>query len=187
MAIQAPRKLFSIDEYERMIETGILREDDHVELIRGEIVEMSPIGLEHITCVMRLNNLFLTQQLNRNLLLSVQNPIRVPSNSRPEPDVTVLKWRDDFYAGKHPSSEDVLLLIEVSDTTLADDRNVKMPLYAASGIPEMWIVNLPEGVIEVYANPAQGGYQYTRLAHRGESLPLPAGLVGAVQVDDILG
>lgn len=187
MAIQAPRKLFSIDEYERMIETGILREDDRVELIRGEIVEMSPIGLEHITCVMRLNNLFLTQQLNHSLILSVQNPIRVPTNSRPQPDVTLLKWRDDFYAGKHPSSEDVLLLIEVSDTTLADDRNVKMPLYAESGVAEMWIVNLPEAVVEVYSSPAQGGYQHTRVARRGETLSLHGGLVGAVQVDDILG
>lgn len=186
MAIQLQRKLFTIEEYERMIATGVLAEDDRLELIRGEIVEMTPIGLEHIVCVLRLDHLF-GGLVAKSAHTSVQNPIRLPNGSRPQPDVTILKWRDDFYAGKHPDAEDVLLLIEVADSTLETDRGVKVPLYAEAGIPETWIINLPERVVEVYSGPSAGAYGKIRHARRGDSLPLPAGLEGVVRVDDILG
>ncbi len=155
MALSIPRKLFSIDEYERMIEASVFEEDARIELIEGEIVEMSPISPPHSACVTRLN-LLLHELLGRSAHIWVQNSIRLPNNSRPEPDVAVMKWRDDFYEEMHPTPGDVLLLIQVSDTTLKDDKLVKIPLYARAGIQEVWIVSLGERVIEVYSNPHKG-------------------------------
>jgi Uma2 family endonuclease len=184
MAIQS--KLISIEEYLEMAEKGVLTEDDRVELIRGVIREKMTQNRPHIACVMRLQRLF-HEQLGRSAAISVQNAVRIPLNSVPEPDVALLNWRDDFYAGKYPSAEDVLLLIEVSDSTLDDDRNVKVPLYAEGGVPEYWIVNLQEAVVEVYSDLAQGRYRSVRRAGRGETLDLPQGLDGSLTVDDILG
>jgi Uma2 family endonuclease len=184
MAVQS--KLLSIEEYLEMAEKGILTADDRVELIRGVIVEKMTINLPHLACVMRLQELFL-RELNVHAKVASQSPVRIPPNSVPEPDIALLKWRDDFYAGKYPSAEDVLLLIEVADATLDNDRNVKAPLYAEGGIPEYWIVNIPEGVIEVYSDLSEGSYRKVRTVGRGEMVALPEGLVGTVGVDDILG
>lgn len=169
-----------------MLERGIFETGAHTELIEGEIVEMSPINPPHAACVTRLN-LLLHEKVGRTAHIWVQNSIRLPNNSRPEPDVAVMKWRDDFYEEMYPTPEDVLLLIEVSDTTLREDRLVKVPLYARAGISEVWIVNLGETVVEVYSNPEKDGYSTFRRAERGEMLPLPGGLRGALQVSDILG
>ncbi|HKP52418.1 MAG TPA: Uma2 family endonuclease [Chloroflexia bacterium] len=184
MAIQS--KLISIEEYFEMAEKGILTEDDRVELIRGVIVEKMTPNSPHIACVARLNYLF-SKLPDETATIFVQSPILVPPNSVPEPDIALLKWRDDFYASKFPEAEDVLLLIEVSDSTLADDRKVKMPLYAEGGVADYWIVNIPEGVIEVYSDLSDGSYRNVRRVGRGETLGLPEGLVGAVAIDDILG
>lgn len=186
MATGLARKLWSIEEYERMIELGILGKDDHVELIRGEIVEKAPISTHHAACVMRLGEIFhgLSQ---RTVIISIKNPIQFLTNSVPEPDVALLKRRNDHYANQRPTANDVLLLVDVSDSTTATDRRDKIPLYAEAGIPEVWLVNVDEGVIEVFANPVGGAYMETRRASSGEELALPGELQGKISVGEGLG
>ncbi len=186
MAIDIPHRLFNVSEYNLMSEAGIFTEDERVELIEGEIVAMSPIGRYHAACVKRLN-LLLGERVGRTAIVSVQDPIRLGDYSEPEPDVALLKPHEDFYAQELPSPTDVLLLVEVADTTLAYDRNVKVPLYARAGIPEVWLVNLTEAVIEVYSEPAGGAYQQRRRVERGQSLSLYGVFDAPVRVDDILG
>jgi Uma2 family endonuclease len=152
-----------------MGQVGIFSEDDRVELVCGEIIEMSPIGEPHAACVGRLTQ-DITLMLLRSAIVWVQNPIVLDDYSEPQPDVAVLRPRADFYGQAHPRPEDVLLVIEVSDTTLGYDRKIKVPLYARSGIPETWIVNLPEKRIEVYADPAGGIYQTIKSYSRGEEV-----------------
>jgi Uma2 family endonuclease len=179
------RKLWTIDEYERMIEEGILDKDDRVELIKGEVVEMTPIGVRHAACVTNLEALF--YKLPESLVtVRGQNPIQLPDDSEPQPDVVLLKGHRSLYARRRPTADDVILLVEVSDSTLRIGRNVKLPLFANAGIPEVWIVNLEEDVIEVYSEPTDNVYQKVWVAGKGSSVPLPGGLVGAVSVDEVL-
>lgn len=166
--VQVQRKLFTVDEYEQMIRAGVLGEDDRVELIEGEIVKMSPIGSAHVAHVNRLTHL-LVQRVADQAQVSVQNPIRLP-RSEPQPDLTLLRPRADFYVRALPLPADVLLLIEVSDTTAAYDRAVKVPLYARGGIPETWLIDLAEGVVEVYREPAAAGYRRKQTYGAGEEL-----------------
>lgn len=188
MAIQilTDKRLFNIDEFHRMSEAGILSEDERVELIEGEIRRMSPIGSHHVGCVNRL-----TAVLNRlaadTAVVSVQNPILLGDNSEPQPDVALLNLRPDFYSNSLPKPEEVLLLIEVSDTTAEDDRQKKVPLYAEWGIPLLWIVDLPAGVVEVYSNPVNGTYTEVEKAKPGRHITIP-GIAGAsMSVDYVLG
>ncbi len=156
-----------------MAEAGILHEDDQVELIEGEIVEMTPIGARPFTCVNTLNRL-LMRAVGDEAIVSVQNPIRLDEHNEPQPDLAVVRARD--YRRSLPGSEDVLLTIEVADTTLSYDRNVKLPLYARSGIPEVWIVDLGNEVIERHTAPSGDAYRYIERARRGEkteSVTLP--------------
>ena len=169
MSVEIAKRLFNVREYERMIETGILTKYDRVELIEGEIVEMSPIGISHAACVNRLTTL-LVQKLGRDAIVSVQNPVKLGERSEPQPDFALLKWRDDFYGQSLPTPDDVLLLIEVSDTTLKFDRQVKAPLYARAGIGEFWLVNLQDDEVEIYANPSGGAYQLVKNVGRGETI-----------------
>lgn len=152
-----------------MVEAGILREDARVELIGGEVVEMSPIGERHAACVAWLTQT-ITLLLQRAFLVWAQNPVQLDDYSEPQPDVVVLKPRDDFYGNGHPKPEDILLVIEVSDSTLAYDKQVKVPLYARAGIPEVWIVNIKEERVEVFADPSGGAYQTTATFSRGEEV-----------------
>jgi Uma2 family endonuclease len=152
-----------------MGEVGIFSEDDRVELVCGEVIEMSPIGTRHAACVDAFAEL-LRDQLGRSVIVRVQNPIQLDNHSEPQPDISVLKRRDDFYRGGHPKPEDVLLVIEVSDTTLEYDRRVKAPLYARAGVPEVWVVNLVDELVETYADPAGGSYQDVGSYARGEEL-----------------
>jgi Uma2 family endonuclease len=186
MAVEIARRRFTISEFEKMIRKGVFEEDERIELIDGEIVDMSPIELAHMVCVSRLN-LWFTSRLGQTALVWVQNAIRMPNNTRPQPDIVLLKWRDDLYAGKHPTEKDVLLMIEVAASSLNYDRKVKGPRYAAAGIPEYWIINLPKSIVEVYSGLNQGRYENVRTAGRGELLPLPNGLEGSISVDDIFG
>ena len=158
MTTPIKRRAFSVDEYHAMVEAGILTKHDHVELLDGEIVAMVPIGSGHASCVMRLSEL-LSEAVGKRAIVSVQSPVRLDEASEPQPDLMLLKRRDDFYAEAHPTPAEVLLLIEVSDTTIVFDRNVKLPLYARSAIPEVWIVNLPERTIDAYSAPS--GLEYT--------------------------
>jgi Uma2 family endonuclease len=186
MAVQIEKRLLTLEEYERMIEAGVFDEDERIELIRGEIVKMAAIGLPHMACVARLSELLTLLTAGKAKVWPQSNAIGLPgSNSRPEPDVTLLRWRDDYYAGKRPGPEDVLVLVEVAETSIRYDRGVKGRLYAEAGIPEYWIVNLRAGVVEVYGNPVEGAYKQARKARRGETLALPSGL-GAIEVSEIL-
>lgn len=187
-AVGIKRHLITLDEYERMIDAGIFAEIFRLELIKGELVELMPLGIAHDSIVARVNRLF-TRLVGDNALVWPQgNSVGLPeSNSRPQPDITLLRWRDDIYAGKRARSEDVLLVVEVSDSTLPFDGKTKAAIYAEAGIPEYWIANLQSKVIEVYKDPSAGKYQRITKAKRGEILQLPGGLGGEIAVADILG
>ncbi len=186
MALQKESRLFSIDEYLEMIDRGVFAPDDRIELIRGEIVSMPPIGDNHAFCVADLDRLF-NRLVNDKAIVWSQNPIRLNlSDSRPQPDLVLLRPRSDLSAKSPPTSQDVLLLIEVAETTIRYDRGKKLKLYAEDGIPEYWIVNLQGRVIEVYSSPAEGEYKQVRQAKRGETLTLPGGLEGTIKVEEIL-
>ncbi len=166
MTTQTRRRRFNVDEYYAMAEAGILTPDDRVELLDGEIFTMAPIGSRHASCVARLTRM-LTARVGSHALVWVQNPTHLDDSTEPQPDVMLLEERDDFYASNHPSPEDVLLLIEVADTSVAVDRGHKLPLYALSGIREVWIVNLPEQCVEVYTEPSGEGYEASRVVGMG--------------------
>lgn len=186
MAVPIERRRFTVSEYERMAEAGILGEDDRVELIEGEIVRMSPISSQHSACVKRYT-VHLVRQLGDRAIVGVQDPIRLSDESEPQPDLVVLRPRDDFYMHRHPEPPDILLIIEVAETSRRYDRNVKLPQYARAGIPEAWLTDLNEDVVERHSRPEGGRYQEVARFRRGQiitSVTIP-GL--ALRVDDILG
>jgi Uma2 family endonuclease len=168
-----------------MIDTGILTENDAVELIRGEILDKKPIGDAHSASVKRLRTR-LGNILGDRAVFGVQDPIRL-ADSEPEPDITVLVPRDDFYASGTPGPDDVLLLIEVSDSSLDFDRTVKGPLYAEAGIHEYWIVNLVDNCVEVHRDPqSDGSYRDVRTVKRGERIGLSQITSAAVAMTDVI-
>jgi Uma2 family endonuclease len=175
----------TVDDYHRMGKAGILHEDDRVELIEGELIEMAAIGSYHLTTVNKFTKHFVVQAADR-YIVSVQNPVRLSRHSEPQPDVVLLRLRADQYADGLPGPEDVLLIVEVSDTTVAADRKVKLPLYAAAGIPAAWLVNIPRRSIEVHREPRGGRYQQVTVFRTGESIsPLMLPEV-SIAVEDIL-
>src|SRR5437870_5978990 len=137
MAVEIAKRCFNVAEYYRMAEAGILTEEDHVELIDGEIVAMSPVGSRHAACVKRLNRI-LGRRVGDLVVVGVQDPIGLDDYSEPEPDISLLRPRADFYSEAHPIPSDVLMIIEVADSSDLYDREVKVPLYARAGIPETW-------------------------------------------------
>lgn len=145
-------------DYQRMIEAGILSEDDQVELIEGQIITMSPKGSKHAACLGKIND-WLTPLLDRRAQLRIQDPIQIPDLSQPEPDLALVIPRADYYAEAHPTPADVILLVEVADSSTRIDREVKAPVYAQAGIAIYWIINLPEQSIEVYSQPQGKRYQ----------------------------
>ncbi len=151
-----------------MVQAGILREDDRVELLEGEILEMAPIGSRHAACVARLTALFARGQAKG--IVWVQNPIHLSERSEPQPDLALLRPRPDFYAQAHPGPGDIFLVVEVAETSVEVDRDVKVPLYARAGIPEVWLVDLAGGCVQVFQEPTPQGYQEVRLVRRGDSL-----------------
>ncbi len=140
MAVHAARRQWNIADYERMLEAGILGEDDRVELLCGEIVEMISIGSRHAACVKHLV-FHLIEQLGSAAIVGAQDPVHLSSYSEPQPDISVCHPDPDFYAVRHPTPGDIILLIEVTDTSLLFDREEKLPLYAHAGIPEVWLVD----------------------------------------------
>jgi Uma2 family endonuclease len=177
---EVKRHRFTVQEYHAMAETGLLSEDDRVELVDGEIVEMTPIGTRHLACVVTLNHL-LVEAAGGRYFVSVQNPIVLDDGNEPQPDLSLLKSKPDP-AGELPGPADVLLVVEVSDSTLSYDRGVKLPRYGRAGIPEVWIVDLAARQVEMYSDPSFEGYRTTRTFGVGEqvrsataSLELPAG------------
>ncbi len=162
---------FSVEDYYRMAETGVLRPDARVELLNGQIIDMSPIGPFHGGITKYLNRLF-NEAAKGRWITAVQDPVRLDDHSEPQPDLMLLKPVLDFYRKRHPRPEDVFLLVEVSDTTLTTDREEKLPAYGRAGIAEVWIVNLNDEVIEVYREPHFTGYgSKTVLRAGGQAKP----------------
>ena len=186
MSVQIVRRSFTIADYYRMAEAGILSEDDRVELLDGEVIEMSPIGSRHAACVDRLNK-FLNSISELGFIVRVQNPIRLDDHSEPQPDITLLRVRSDFYAEAHPTPADVLIVMEVADSSFELDRQVKLPLYAQAEVPEVWLVNLPDDSVEFYAQPVNSVYQGVKVFRRGETVTSQIVPELQIGVDEILG
>jgi Uma2 family endonuclease len=186
MSAQLEKRYFNVDEYYRMARAGVLKPDDRVELIEGEIIKMSPIGSPHAACVSRLNDLLRSLE-KRKAMVRIQNPIRLNEFSEPVPDIVLLKSRRDYYSARHPIPSDVFLIMEVADTSLLSDRKVKVPLYARALIQEVWLVNLPKKIVEVYYEPAGGTYRRSRKHHRGEAVVAESIPGLELKVNDIFG
>lgn len=166
MPVQTDHR-FSVQDYYRMAETGVLRPAARVELLEGRIIDMSPIGPLHGGIVKRLSRHFHLKAQSR-WIVAVQDPLRLADDSEPEPDVMLLKPSPDDYTRRHPRPEDVYLLIEVSDSTLEYDREEKLPAYGRAGVAEVWLVNTQDEVIEVYREPHFTGYAVKTLVPLGE-------------------
>lgn len=179
------RYRFTVDEYHRMGEAGVFAEDARVELINGEIVEMTPIGSRHAALVRRLDR-WLQRWIGEELLVSAQQPIRIESDGEPVPDVAVLRAREDDYVGSHPTGADTLVVIEVADTSAMYDRNVKRRLYADGGVPEYWVIDLPRQSVAVYQSPRDGDFTEFH-EYRGDESWVSPGLGGReVAADTVL-
>jgi Uma2 family endonuclease len=185
LPVELPRHRFTVEEYHRLGELGFFTEDDRVELIRGEIVDMNPIGSKHLACVTNLTHMLVERSRGR-YFVSVQNSFGAVDDSEPQPDFTLLRRRPSQNDEEIPSGGDVLVIIEVSDTTLAYDRDVKLPLYAETGIPEAWIVDLGGKKIEVYSEPSPDGYKATRVFTAGEGVRSTVIEDLSVPVDEVL-
>ena len=151
------RYRFTVEEYRKMGEASIFHEDDRVELIDGEVVRMPPIGWRHVWCVNALTML-LARSAHGRYVVSVQNPLVVSEYGEPQPDLVLIR---DLSPGRLPAPADVVLVGEVADTTLSYDKNVKLPRYAAAGVPEVWLLNLANDTIEVHSEPESEGYRKT--------------------------
>jgi len=174
------RRLFDVDAYYRMAETGILPPGARVELIEGEIVDMAPIGSNHAGTTDQLG-ILATPTVSQGLVhLAIQRPLRLDARNEPEPDMMLLRPRPDFYKSSHPTAADVLLLIEVADTSLAIDRGAKLASYARHGVPEVWVVDLVGRAIEVCREPRGEVYAKRERVSEGRVV---AGLVQGFQVD----
>ena len=167
--LDLPRRPLSVAEYHRMGEIGILGPDDRVELIEGELIAMAPIGSFHASVVVDLNH-WLTEQVGKRARVSVQNPIRLDDHNEPQPDFALLRPREDRYRDALPGPADILLVIEVAESSLAYDRTVKANLYARSGIPELWIVDLTAAQTLVFRDPSPEGYRTVTEAPGGAVL-----------------
>ena len=166
------RRLFTVDDYHAMTRAGILSEDDRVELIEGEIVVMSPVGSRHAACVDILAELLIRAVDNRTAV-RVQSPIGLGGTTEPQPDVCLLVRRDDAYSECLPQPEDVLLVVEVSDTTLDYDRRVKARLYARHGIRQFWLIDLGSRTVEAYRSPGPDGYGERSVLDVGDRVAVP--------------
>ena len=185
MALELTRRRFTAEEYHWMARVGILGEDDRVELVDGEIVEMTPIGHRHAACVNRLAELF-SQTLGNAAIVSVQNPISLGQYSEPQPDLALLRRKPDFYSTGHPTPEDVFLLVEVADSSAEPDRRVKIPLYARGDVLEVWLVELDLETLTVYRDPSPDGYRTVRVVRRGEQVAAAAFPSHSLGLIDIL-
>jgi len=158
LLLTLPRHKLSLEDYYKMGEAGILGEDSRVELIEGELIDMAPIGSRHVRAVNILTEL-LVPQARGVAVVSVQNPVSLPPDNGPQPDIALLKPRADDYGDSLPTAQDVLLIIEVADTTAKYDREVKAALYARHGVQEFWLVDLQEKAVEIYQEPGSKRYR----------------------------
>lgn len=186
VAVIMQRRLFSVEEYHCMAKTGIFAPGERVELVRGEIIQMTPIG-DHHSGTVDFTAALLNRLLDRQAVVRVQNPLRQGGKSEFQPDIALLHYREDYYRRQTPTEKEVYWLIEVSDSSLNYDKKIKIPHYAESHIPELWIVNLMDDRIEVYKQPESGKYTRAYTWKRGDSLS-PASFPHVhVKVDEILG
>lgn len=174
------RHRLTVADYHRMGEAGIFAPDARVELIEGAVVDMPPIGTRHASAVTRLLRAA-TSAVGTTAIVSAQNPVRLSDLSEPEPDLMLLKPRDDFYSGAHPTAADVLLLIEVADTSARYDREIKLPLYARHGIAEVWIVDLDARRVRFFRMPA--GDVYSDISATADPGATPVGACPGVLID----
>jgi Uma2 family endonuclease len=184
--LEVKRHRFTAREFRAMAEAGVLGEDDRVELVDGEIVDMAPIGSRHLSCVVALTHL-LVELAQGRYFVSVQNPVRLSERDEPQPDLTLLRRRPDPAAPSPPNPEDVLAVVEVSDTTLSYDRNVKLPLYARAGISEAWVIDLKAGNVEVHSEPSPEGYGESHAFGSDECVASGTVEGLSVPVDEVLG
>jgi hypothetical protein len=178
---------FGVEEYYRLAEVGILKPDVRSELIEGVVYLMSPIGSPHAACVDSILHTLIAAQIAPRAIFRVQGPFRIEGHSEPEPDLLLLRPRPDFYRTNHPGPADVLLLVEVMVTTAEYDRGVKLPLYARAGVPEVWLVDVGGGRVEVYRRPEGGAYAEASVVARGGSLAPTAFPDAVLAVDALLG
>jgi Uma2 family endonuclease len=179
-----PHRKFTVDEYHYFIEQGVFQPEERLELIEGELIEMSPIGKRHAGSVDFIADL-LRRFLGEKAIVRVQNPIVLDDFSEPQPDVCLLKRREDFYRQTNATAKDVLLAIEVADTTVKYDRDVKFPRYAANGIAEAWLIDLENDRVEIHSEPTAFGYSLVKILHRGqtaESTVLPEIKISVAEV-----
>ena len=186
MSVQTQKRLFTVQEYHLMSEAGVFGDRERVELIEGEIIQMAAIGTRHASCVKRLNRRFsvIPEEI---AILGVQDPIQLTERTEPQPDVVLLQPRADYYETAHPIPSEVLLLVEVSDSTVNFDRDVKVPNYARSGIQEVWLWDLEANCLEVYREPTANGYTSIQKFERGEIVSPLAFPNFQVSVNLILG
>jgi Uma2 family endonuclease len=169
MAVRPEPYRFTVDDYHRMAEVGLLAEDERVELIGGEIIAMAPIGSRHAACVNRLTRL-LSSAVGEDVIVAVQNPVRLDAHTEVQPDIALLRARKDFYADSYPEPNDVLLIVEVAETSMTYDRTVKLGLYGGAAITEVWLVDLSADRVAVHRAPTSHGYQEVSQLEAGDHL-----------------
>jgi Uma2 family endonuclease len=185
MPVDADKRRFTVDEYQRMGEAGLFSEKDRVELIDGEILTMSPIGPPHCGAVDRAARALILA-VGRRAIVRVQGPIDLNRYTEPEPDIVLLYSRSDFYGSGHPQPADVLLVVEIADSSSRFDREVKVPLYARAGVVEYWLVDLNAQKVTRYSAPENGTYREVSRHERGQVLSLSAVPDCAIPVAELL-
>ena len=165
------KRLINTDEYYKMGESGMFHPDERIELINGELCTMAPIGSKHAESVRRIIDLFYKADID-DIIVSSQNPVHIDQLNELQPDIAMLKRKEGGYVNVHPEPKDVLVIMEVSDTTYSIDLNVKLPIYASGGIPVYWIINLRTRRIEVYEDPLDDDYHIRRIYKPGDAISL---------------
>lgn len=186
MRIEVEKKRFTVDEYHQMCETGIIGFDERTELIDGEIIKMTSPSTRHVACANRATTFF-SEAFGRRAIVSIQNPLLLNLYNEPQPDVVVLKPQPDFYTSTRFTPEDAFFVVEISESSLAFDRKVKLPRYAASGAPEVWIEDLRHGLLLVFRDLENNMYKTCLTLRRGESVSPLAFPEVIFKVDDLLG
>ena len=166
------RHRLTVADFHSLAEAGAFGPEERVELIRGELIDMTPIGNRHAAAVRNLIN-ELASQMGGAILVDAQNPIRLGEGSAPQPDVFLLQRRKEGYGGRLPDADDARLVIEIADTSLAYDRDVKLPLYANHGIPEAWLVDLTNDRVQVFTGPLGEDYGHMDLFRTGMTVTSP--------------
>lgn len=169
MATEISRRLFTVHDYHRMVDAGILSEDDRVELIHGEVLRMSPIGPRHSAAVLRANQA-LQRLVADRAIVGVQGSVRLDEYDEPQPDIYLLRSKEDFYASGHAGPADIFLIVEIADSSLAYDKGLKMRLYAETGVPEYWVADIQNDGVLAYSEARQNTYSVIRQFRRGDRI-----------------